>query len=71
MILCNLRNILEERGISQRCLARDIGANKNVISDLCRNDFDRVSIALLDKICDHLKIKFTDLMVYTPSTPKR
>ncbi len=64
MILCNLKGILEDRGMTQKELARAVYAHENTISDLCNNKTTRVNIDLLDEICQYLNISLFELLLY-------
>lgn len=69
MIICNLKSILEDRGISQRALAEEVLAHEATISNLCNNKFKRVDVDLLNAICDFLDIKLSELLLYRRDYP--
>ena len=58
-----LKNILDERGISQRKLALEIGVRPATINHLCKDSVEAVYLDTLDKICVYLKIELSELMI--------
>lgn len=70
MIVCNLKAILENRGMTQKDLAEAIYAHEATISHLCNNKFERVNMSVLDGICNHLGIKLSELMIHIPESKK-
>ena len=70
MIEVKLSRILGEKRWSQSELARKIGVRPNTISDLYNDFADRVSLDLLDRICDVCECDLSDILVYTPRTEK-
>ncbi|NEN87032.1 helix-turn-helix domain-containing protein [Paenibacillus elgii] len=62
-IKIRLREILEDRNISQRELARMMGIRHPTINHLCSDNVDRVYIRTLEQICEVLKIDISELIV--------
>lgn len=62
-IKIRLREILEERNISQRELARMMGIRHPTINHLCSDSVDRIYIRTLEQICEALDIKIHELIV--------
>ncbi|WP_338552529.1 helix-turn-helix transcriptional regulator [Paenibacillus sp. KS-LC4] len=62
-IKIRLREILEERNVSQRELARMMGIRHPTINHLCSDSVDRVYIRTLEQICEALNIKIHELIV--------
>lgn len=62
-IKIRLKEILAEKGISQRELARKMGIRHPTINHLCSDNVDRVYIRTLEQICDALDIKIHELIV--------
>ncbi|WP_028558812.1 helix-turn-helix domain-containing protein [Paenibacillus pinihumi] len=62
-IKIRLKEILEERGMSQRKLARQMGLRPSTINHLCSDSVDRVYIRTLENICDALGITVDELLV--------
>jgi putative transcriptional regulator len=61
-IKIKLKEILKERGISQRELARLTGLRPNTISHLCSVQVDRVYLSTLEKVCKVLNIDIQELI---------
>ena len=64
MIRVNLKALLEQRGISQRELARRTNTHPDVISRFAREATSGVSYELLDRICMTLDCSPADLLRY-------
>lgn len=68
MILVRLKELLDDRGMSQRELARRTGRHHDVISRFARQDTGAVSYDLLADICDVLNCEPGDLFALVPET---
>lgn len=66
MIRVALRTLLEERGMSQRELARRTDSHPEVISRFAREATNGVSYDVLDRICSALDCTPGDLLKYVP-----
>lgn len=62
-IKIRLKEILAEKNISQRELARMMGIRHPTINHLCSDSVDRVYIRTLEQICDVLDITVDQLIV--------
>lgn len=62
-IRIRLREILEERGISQRQFALSMDMRIATINHLCSDSVDRVYIRTLEQICEALDITVDQLIV--------
>ncbi|MEF2245379.1 helix-turn-helix domain-containing protein [Paenibacillus sp. IITD108] len=62
-IRIRLREILAERNISQRELARMMGIRHPTINHLCSDQVDRIYIRTLEQICETLNVKLHELIV--------
>ncbi len=62
-IKIRLRDILEERGMSQRKLARQMNVRPSTINHLCSDSVDRVYIRTLEQVCRALGISVDELIV--------
>jgi putative transcriptional regulator len=67
-IKIRLREILAERGLSQRQLARQMNLRPSTINHLCSDNVDRVYIRTLEHICQALDISIHDLVVEEQET---
>ncbi|MED0738802.1 helix-turn-helix domain-containing protein [Aneurinibacillus thermoaerophilus] len=61
-VYIKLRQILEQKGISQRELARMTGLRASTINHLCSEKVDRVYLETLELICKTLHIRIEDLI---------
>ncbi len=62
-----LKDILDEKGISQRKLALAIDVRPATINHLCKDDVNAVYLDTLDKICEYLKIELNELIIRVDS----
>ncbi|MCP3775891.1 helix-turn-helix transcriptional regulator [Paenibacillus sp. MZ04-78.2] len=62
-IKIRLKELLEERGISQRQLSLRMNMRPATINHLCSNSVDRVYIRTLEQICEALDITVDQLIV--------
>ncbi|MDF9845539.1 MULTISPECIES: helix-turn-helix transcriptional regulator [unclassified Paenibacillus] len=58
-----LKDILDQRGMSQRQLARQMNLRPSTINHLCSDSVDRVYIRTLEAICEALDISIHELIV--------
>ena len=63
MIACKLGDILTERGMSRRELARRSGLNINTVCKMANDDNRMVDLTTLDKLCDVLGVEPGDLLM--------
>ncbi|WP_141336207.1 helix-turn-helix transcriptional regulator [Paenibacillus sp. tmac-D7] len=61
-IRVRLKEILEEKGLSQRELARLTGLRPNTISHLCSNTATSIYFDTLETICKTLNIRLEELI---------
>ncbi|MNC55695.1 helix-turn-helix protein [compost metagenome] len=62
-IKIRLKDILDQRGMSQRELARQMNLRPSTINHLCSDSVDRVYIRTLEAICEALDISIHELIV--------
>ncbi|MRX73032.1 helix-turn-helix domain-containing protein [Bacillus lacus] len=62
-IRLNLNEIIKERNMSQRELARLTNLRPNTISHLCSDKVDRVYLDTLERVCKALDIKVEELII--------
>jgi len=62
LISIKLKEILKERDLSQRELARMTGLRPNRISHLCSDNVDRVYLSTLETVCKVLDIDIQELI---------
>ncbi|MCY9593216.1 XRE family transcriptional regulator [Paenibacillus chitinolyticus] len=63
IIKIRLREILAERGISQRQFALSMNMRLATVNHLCSDNVDRVYIRTLEQICEALQIDISELIV--------
>ncbi|NKI23570.1 helix-turn-helix transcriptional regulator [Paenibacillus dendritiformis] len=61
-IRVKLRQLLEQKGISQRELARLTGLRASTINHLCSDNVDRVYLETLELVCKTLNVPINDLI---------
>ena len=69
MIIVILSRYLGEVRIKQAELSRLSGVNKNTLSALYNDEIKRIDLEVLNKICNSLNCKLTDILEYTPDKP--
>ncbi|AIQ69905.1 helix-turn-helix domain-containing protein [Paenibacillus graminis] len=67
-IKIRLKDILDQRGMSQRELARQMNLRPSTINHLCSDSVDRVYIRTLEAICEALDISINELIVEDTET---
>ncbi|WP_051005657.1 helix-turn-helix domain-containing protein [Halobacillus halophilus] len=68
-IRITLKDTLEERGVSQRGLARELGLRPAAINNLVNNNRNFVYLYHLDLIARYFDIDVCDLIEYDPTEP--
>lgn len=66
MIVCRLQDILAERGMSRRELARQSGLNINTVCKLANANNCMIDVRTLDQVCATLQITPGELLVWEP-----
>lgn len=59
-----LKEILNEKGLSERKLAEMTHIRPNTINDICRNQIQRLHVDVIEKICNALGVKPGDWIIY-------
>lgn len=59
-----LKKILKDRQKSMYALAKETGISYSTIHKIATKDIQRVSIEILDKLCNNLKCTPNDLIVF-------
>lgn len=62
MIKINLRQLLNERNITQAELAKAARIRPSTVSDLCNNVAERFKFSHLDAICSILNCDISDIL---------
>jgi DNA-binding Xre family transcriptional regulator len=66
MIVCKLVDILTERGMSRRELARRSRLNINTVCKLAKDDHRMIDRSTLDRVCTVLQITPGELLAWEP-----
>lgn len=64
-----LKEILDERGMTIRGFSRDANLNRATINRIVHNQTRGITLDIIAKICDHLKIEPGDL--FEKSKPEK
>lgn len=62
-----LNNTLKSKNISQYKLAKDTGIAVSTLNNLCNNKTSSVQFSVLDKICESLDCKVSDILEHEKS----
>ncbi|QOY37033.1 helix-turn-helix domain-containing protein [Anaerobacillus isosaccharinicus] len=69
-ITIKLAEVLREKNISQRDLARKTNIRPASINEMCKNETQRIPLDNLAKICDVLDCEITDILILDKEVPK-
>lgn len=58
--------ILKEKGISKNQICKDLDIPRTNFNRYCRNDFQRLDVGLICKLCCYLEVEIGELVIYTP-----
>ena len=61
-----ITEILEERGISKNRICGDLKIPRAIFNRYCRDDFRRIDVLLVRKLCAYLHVAVSDLIEYIP-----
>jgi putative transcriptional regulator len=66
MIVCRLQDILKERSMSRRELARRSRLNINTVCKLAKDDHRMIDRLILDRVCTVLQVTPGELLTWKP-----
>jgi putative transcriptional regulator len=69
MIILMLDEVLKEKGKTAYKVAKSTGLHQSVVSKLRRNEAKMIALDVLDRLCDELDCKPSDLIVHQSSKP--
>ncbi len=69
MIILTLDEVLKEKGKTAYQVAKSTGLHQSVVSKLRRNEAKMIALDVLDRLCDELDCKPSDLIVHQSSKP--
>jgi putative transcriptional regulator len=69
MIILTLDEVLKEKGKTAYQVAKSTGLHQSVVSKFRRNEAKMIALDVLDRLCDELDCKPSDLIVHQSSKP--
>jgi DNA-binding Xre family transcriptional regulator len=69
VIILTLDEVLKEKGKTAYQVAKNTGLHQSVVSKLRRNEAKMIALDVLDRLCDELDCKPSDLIVHQSSKP--
>ena len=63
-IVTNIEAILKERNISKNTICKELDIPRTNFNRYCRNDFQRIDVGLLCKLCHYLDVEVGDILKY-------
>ena len=63
-VTMRIEEVLKEKGISKNQICKDLDLPRGNFNRYCRNNFQRIDVALLCKLCWYLEVDLNDLLVY-------
>ena len=54
--------LLEEKGISKNKLCKDLNLQRSNLNKYCQDNFQRIDVALIIKLCDYFQCEISDLL---------
>ena len=67
-IRCQLKDLLEERGLTQMDLVRDLNLSPTTVGKLCNNKSEMIAFSTIEKLCTYFKVGIGDLLIITDKT---
>jgi putative transcriptional regulator len=70
VIILTLDEVLKEKGKTAYQVAKSTGLHQSVVSKLRRNEAKMIALDVLDRLCDELDCKPSDLIVHQSDIPQ-
>lgn len=64
-----INDILRTKGISKNQLCKDLDIPRTNFNRYCRNEFQRLDVGLICKLCHYLEVDVGELITYNPPAP--
>ena len=64
----NINTILKEKDISKNQICKDLDIPRTNFNKYCRNEFQRLDVGLICKLCYYLNVEIDELITYNPPT---
>lgn len=61
----NIESILKEKGISKNQICKDLDIPRSNFNRYCRNDFQRIDVSFICKLCWYLDVEISELIEYS------
>lgn len=59
-------DILKAKGISKNQICKDLDIPRTNFNRYCRNEFQRLDVGLICKLCYYLDVDISELVIYNP-----
>lgn len=59
-------DILKSKGISKNQICKDLDIPRTNFNRYCRNEFQRLDVGLICKLCHYLDVEISELITYNP-----
>lgn len=59
-------DILKAKGISKNQICKDLDIPRTNFNKYCRNEFQRLDVGLICKLCYYLEVEIDELITYQP-----
>ena len=60
----NIEKLLKDKGISKNKICKDLDIPRTNFNRYCRDDFQRLDVGLICKLCYYLDVDISDLITY-------
>ena len=61
-----INELLAEQGISKNQICKDLDIPRSNFNRYCRDEFQRLDVGLICKLCCYFHVKIGDLIIYIP-----
>jgi len=61
VMLCKLKNYMEDKQINIAQLAREVGITENAVRGYAKNTFNRIDCQVAVKLCDYFGVSVGDM----------
>lgn len=60
----NIEKLLKDKGISKNQICKELDIPRTNFNRYCRDDFQRLDVGLICKLCYYLDVNINDLITY-------
>ncbi|MFM6882802.1 MAG: helix-turn-helix domain-containing protein [Dolichospermum sp.] len=61
IVICKLKNYMEDKQINIAQLAREVGITENAVRGYAKNTFNRIDCQVAIKLCDYFGVSIGDM----------